>query len=181
MRLTPTALPDVLCIEPAVFSDARGSLYESFNARQFEELTGIRANFVQDNHSTSVRHVLRGLHYQIQRPQGKLVRTIAGSVLDVVVDIRKSSPGFGKWTSTVLSDENRLQLWVPPGFAHGFAVLSGTAEVLYKVTDYWSAEHERCILWNDPAIGIDWRLPNPPLLSDKDKAGVLLNDAETFN
>ena len=181
MRISPTPLPDVLCIEPKVFGDTRGFFYESFNARLFEQLTGVSANFVQDNHSKSARHVLRGLHYQIKHPQGKLVRVTAGTVFDVVVDIRKHSPTFGKWWGTQLSDENKLQLWVPPGFAHGFTVLSESAEFLYKTTDYWMPEHERCILWNDPAIGIDWTIPGAPIVSDKDKAGTLLADAEVFD
>jgi dTDP-4-dehydrorhamnose 3,5-epimerase len=181
MRISPTTLPDVLCIEPKVFGDTRGFFYESFNARLFEQLTGVSANFVQDNHSKSARHVLRGLHYQIRHPQGKLVRVTAGAVFDVTVDIRKHSPTFGKWSGTLLSDENKLQLWVPPGFAHGFTVLSESAEFLYKTTDYWMPEHERCILWNDPAIDIDWTIPGAPIMSDKDKAGTLLADAEIFD
>ena len=181
MKIVPTSLPDVLCIEPKVFGDARGFFYESFNARTFEELTGIRTDFVQDNHSKSAKHVLRGLHYQIQSPQGKLVRVTAGAVLDVVVDIRKSSPTFGQWGGMVLSAENHLQLWVPPGYAHGFLVLSDTAEFLYKTTDYWMPQHERCILWNDPAIGIDWTIQDTPVLSDKDKQGKTLADAEIFD
>jgi dTDP-4-dehydrorhamnose 3,5-epimerase len=180
MQIIPTSLPEVLCIEPKVFGDARGFFFESFNARQFEQLTGVQANFVQDNHSRSARNVLRGLHYQIQCPQGKLVRVTAGAVLDVVVDIRKSSPTFGKWSSTLLSDENKLQLWVPPGFAHGFAVLSETAAFLYKTTDYWMPEHERCLLWDDPAVGIEWNLTAAPVLSDKDRLGKPLADAEVF-
>jgi dTDP-4-dehydrorhamnose 3,5-epimerase len=181
MQITPTSLPDILCIEPQVFGDARGFFYESFNARRFEQLTGVQAAFVQDNHSKSARHVLRGLHYQIRHPQGKLLRVTAGSVLDVAVDIRKSSPHFGQWTSTLLSAENKRQLWVPPGFAHGFVVLSDSAECLYKTTDYWMPEHERCILWNDPAIGIDWGIAAAPLMSDRDRAGQLLADAELFD
>lgn len=181
MKIVPTSLPDVLCIEPKVFGDERGFFYESFNARAFEELTGVRAEFVQENHSKSAKHVLRGLHYQIQSPQGKLVRVTAGAVLDVVVDIRKSSPTFGQWCSTVLSAENHRQWWVPPGYAHGFLVLSETAEFLYKTTDYWMPQHERCILWNDPAIGIDWTIPGAPVLSDKDKLGKTLADAKMFD
>ncbi|RXZ30975.1 dTDP-4-dehydrorhamnose 3,5-epimerase [Oxalobacteraceae bacterium CAVE-383] len=180
MHIIPTKFPDVLCIEPKVFGDSRGFFYESFNARTFEQLTGIQANFVQDNHSKSAKGVLRGLHYQIKCPQGKLVRVTAGAVLDVVVDIRKSSPFFGQWSGTELSAENKRMLWVPPGFAHGFMVLSDTAEFLYKTTDYWMPEHERCILWSDAAIGIDWNLSEQPLLSDKDKAGKPLALAETF-
>jgi dTDP-4-dehydrorhamnose 3,5-epimerase len=181
MRISSTPLPDVVCIEPKVFGDTRGFFYESFNARQFEQLTGVSANFVQDNHSKSARNVLRGLHYQIKHPQGKLVRVTAGAVFDVVVDIRKHSPTFGKWSGTLLSDENKLQLWVPPGFAHGFTVLSESAEFLYKTTDYWMPEHERCILWNDPAIGIDWTIQGAPIMSDKDKVGTLLANAEIFD
>jgi dTDP-4-dehydrorhamnose 3,5-epimerase len=181
MHIIPTSLPDVLCIEPKVFGDARGFFYESFNARAFAQLTGVHAEFVQDNHSKSAQHVLRGLHYQIQCPQGKLVRVTAGSVFDVAVDIRKSSPTFGKWSGTVLSAENKRQLWVPPGFAHGFIVLSDTAEFLYKTTDYWMPQHERCLLWNDPAIGIDWTVAAEPILSDKDRAGKLLAEAEAFD
>jgi dTDP-4-dehydrorhamnose 3,5-epimerase len=181
MRIIPTDLPEVHCIEPKVFGDERGFFFESFNARQFEQLTGVQTSFVQDNHSKSAQNVLRGLHYQIQRPQGKLVRVISGAVLDVAVDIRKSSPNFGKWSSVLLSAENKLQLWVPPGFAHGFAVLSESAEFLYKTTDYWMPEHERCLFWNDPAIGIDWTLQSTPVMSEKDKAGKLLADAEVFD
>jgi dTDP-4-dehydrorhamnose 3,5-epimerase len=181
MQITPTSLPDILCIEPHVFGDARGFFYESFNARRFAQLTGIEAAFVQDNHSKSARHVLRGLHYQIRHPQGKLLRVTAGAVFDVAVDIRKSSPHFGQWTGTLLSAENQRQLWVPPGFAHGFVVLSDSAECLYKTTDYWMPEHERCILWNDPAIGIDWGIAAAPLMSDRDRAGKLLADAELFD
>lgn len=181
MQIIPTSLPDVLCLEPKVFGDARGFFYESFNARQFAQLTGIQTGFVQDNHSKSARNVLRGLHYQIHGAQGKLIRVTSGAVLDVVVDIRKSSPTFGKWSTTTLSAENKLQLWVPPGFAHGFLVLSDFAEFLYKTTDYWMPEHERCLLWNDPAIGIDWGNAAAPILSDKDKLGALLADAEVFD
>jgi dTDP-4-dehydrorhamnose 3,5-epimerase len=181
MRVMPTSLPDVFLMEPSVFEDARGAFHESFNARVFEEQTGIRADFVQDNHSTSYKHVLRGLHYQIQHPQGKLVRVTAGEILDVVVDIRKSSPRFGQWCSNVLSAQNKRQLWVPPGYAHGFLALNDNTEVLYKTTDYWMPRHERCILWNDPAIGIDWGLAGTPVLSDKDLAGKTLNDAELFD
>lgn len=180
MKIIPTGIPDVMVVEPTVFGDARGFFFESFNTRRFAELTGITANFVQDNHSRSARNVLRGLHYQIQHPQGKLVRVTAGEVLDIAVDIRKNSPTFGKWTGTVLSAENKLQMWIPAGFAHGFLVRSEYAEFLYKTTDYWMAEHERCILWNDPAIGIDWRAAIEPLLSAKDVQGKLLADAEVF-
>ena len=180
MQIVPTSLPDVFCFEPKVFGDDRGFFYESFNARLFEQLTGVSTSFVQDNHSKSAKHVLRGLHYQIRHPQGKLVRVTAGTVFDVVVDIRKSSPDFGKWSGTLLSAENKRQLWIPAGFAHGFVVLSDSAEFLYKTTDYWMPEHERCILWNDPAIGIDWGIQAMPLLSGKDQVGKLLADAEVF-
>jgi len=180
MQIVPTSLTDVLIIEPTVFGDDRGFFYESFNARRFAELTGVSAAFVQDNHSRSARYVLRGLHYQIKRPQGKLVRVTSGEVLDITVDIRKSSPTFGQWTNTRLSAENKRQLWVPAGFAHGFVVLSDYAEFLYKTTDYWTPEHERCILWNDPALGIDWEIPETPQMSAKDREGKLLRQAEVF-
>lgn len=181
MHAIPTPIPDVLIIEPKVFGDARGFFYESFNAKRFAEVTGVTLPFVQDNHSRSARHVLRGLHYQIHQPQGKLVRATVGEVLDVVVDIRKSSPTFGKSEAVVLSADNKRMLWVPPGFAHGFIVLSETAEFLYKTTDYYAPEFERSILWNDPALGIDWRLNGAtPLLAAKDQAGKLLKDAEVF-
>jgi dTDP-4-dehydrorhamnose 3,5-epimerase len=170
----------VLIFEPKVFGDDRGFFYESFNERRFTELSGVSSSFVQDNHSKSARNVLRGLHYQIQQPQGKLVRVVAGEVFDVAVDIRKNSATFGKWVGVVLSAENKRQLWVPPGFAHGFVVTSESAEFLYKTTDYWAPEHERCILWNDPAIGIDWPMQGEPLLSGKDQVGKLLADAEVF-
>jgi len=181
MHVLPTTIPDVLIIEPKVFGDARGFFYESFNAKRFAEITHVTLPFVQDNHSKSARHVLRGLHYQIQQPQGKLVRAVVGEVLDVVVDIRKSSPTFGKSEAVVLSADNKRMLWVPPGFAHGFVVLSETAEFLYKTTDYYAPEYERSLLWNDPALGIDWRLNGAtPLLAAKDQAGKLLKDAEVF-
>ncbi len=181
MRAVPTAIPDVLIIEPKVFGDERGFFYESFNARRFAELTGIATPFVQDNHSKSARHVLRGLHYQVQQAQGKLVRATVGEVLDVVLDIRKSSPTFGQSETVILSSENKRMLWVPPGFAHGFIVLSESAEFLYKTTDYWAPEYERSILWNDPALNIDWQLHGAtPLLAAKDQAGKLLKDAEVF-
>ncbi|MES2900429.1 MAG: dTDP-4-dehydrorhamnose 3,5-epimerase [Pseudomonadota bacterium] len=180
MKVTPTAIPEVLVFEPQVFGDDRGFFFESFNARRFEQLTGQPANFVQDNHSKSARNVLRGLHYQIRQPQGKLVRVLQGALYDVVVDLRRSSPFFGRWVGVELSAENRLQLWVPAGFAHGFVVTSDTAECLYKTTDYWAPEHERTILWNDPALGIDWPLSGAPMLSGKDSQGTLLADAESF-
>jgi len=181
MQAIPTSIPDVLVIEPKVFGDTRGFFFESFNARRFAELTGITTPFVQDNHSRSARHVLRGLHYQIQQAQGKLVRTVAGEVLDVAVDIRRSSPTFGQVETIILNAENKRMLWIPPGFAHGFVVLSESAEFLYKTTDYWAPQHERSILWNDPALGIDWQLNGAtPLLAAKDQAGKLLRDAEVF-
>ena len=180
MKVTPTSIPEVLVFEPAVFGDDRGFFYESFNARQFWQMTGQAANFVQDNHSRSAKNVLRGLHYQIRHPQGKLIRVVSGSVFDVVVDLRKSSAFFGRWIGLDLSAENRRQLWVPPGFAHGFMVTSDSAECLYKTTDYWSPEHERSILWNDPALAIEWPLSGEPMLSGKDSHGTLLADAEVF-
>ncbi|MEK6317928.1 MAG: dTDP-4-dehydrorhamnose 3,5-epimerase [Burkholderia gladioli] len=180
IQVSATALPEVKIIEPKVFGDARGFFYESFNAREFEEKVDPRAVFVQDNHSRSVRGVLRGLHYQIEHAQGKLVRVIAGEVLDVAVDIRKSSPNFGKWVGVRLSAENARQLWIPPGFAHGFVTLSESAEFLYKTTDYWYPEFERSIVWNDSALGIDWRIDFEPQLADKDRAGQRLSEAEVY-
>ncbi|MGB6055987.1 MAG: dTDP-4-dehydrorhamnose 3,5-epimerase [Burkholderiaceae bacterium] len=180
MHIVVTSIPDVLILEPKVFGDDRGFFYESFNRRHFQELTGIAADFVQDNHSKSARNVLRGLHYQIRQPQGKLVRVVAGEVFDVAVDIRKSSPTFGRWVGVALSAENKRQLWIPEGFAHGFVVTSESAEFLYKTTDYWAPEFERSILWNDPAIGIEWSLTTEPLLSDKDRIGTSLAEAEVF-
>lgn len=180
MKVTPTVIPEVLILEPQVFGDDRGFFFESFNARKFEQLTGVPANFVQDNHSRSARGVLRGLHYQIRQPQGKLVRVVAGAIYDVVVDMRKSSPIFGRWVGVELSAENRRQLWVPPGFAHGFVVTSDSAECLYKTTDYWAPEYERSLLWNDPALAIDWPLTGEPTLSGKDSQGLPLADAESF-
>ncbi|MGK5075916.1 dTDP-4-dehydrorhamnose 3,5-epimerase [Janthinobacterium sp. ZB1P44] len=180
MQIQKTAIADVLLIESTVFGDDRGFFYESFNQRRFQELTGVVTNFVQDNHSKSARNVLRGLHYQVEQTQGKLVRVVAGAVFDVAVDLRKSSPTFGHWVGVVLSAENKRQLWVPPGFAHGFMVTSDSAEFLYKTTDYWAQQFERTLQWNDPAIGIEWPLEGSPLLSSKDAAGVLLADAEVF-
>lgn len=180
MKVTPTSMPEVLVFEPTVFGDDRGFFYESYNARQFSQMTGLSVNFVQDNHSRSAKNVLRGLHYQVRQPQGKLVRVVSGSIFDVVVDIRASSPFFGRWIGVELSAENRRQLWVPPGFAHGFVVTSASAECLYKTTDYWSPEHERSILWNDPALAIEWPLSGDPMLSGKDSQGKLLADAEVF-
>ncbi len=180
MKVVETTIPDVLIIEPKVFGDERGFFFESYNARKFTELTGIKAEFVQDNHSRSAKNVLRGLHYQIQQPQGKLVRVVAGVVFDVAVDLRKNSPTFGKWEGVELSAENKRMLWIPPGFAHGFLVLSDYAEFLYKTTDYWAPEHERCIAWNDPELDIDWPLQEEPQLSSKDRHGTALLGAEVF-
>jgi len=181
MNVIKTPLEGLLVLEPRVFGDDRGFFFESYNAKRFAELTGVTAEFVQDNHSRSSKGVLRGLHYQIQQAQGKLVRATAGAVFDVAVDIRKSSPTFGQWYGCELSAENKRQLWIPAGFAHGFVTLSDGAEFLYKTTDYWAPEHERAILWNDPAIGIEWpALEAAPLLSGKDQAALLLADAEVF-
>jgi len=180
MKATPTAVPDVLVLEPKVFGDARGFFLESFNRKAFREATGVDADFVQDNHSRSARGVLRGLHYQIRQPQGKLVRVVRGSVFDVAVDVRRSSPTYGRWVGEVLSEENQRQLWIPAGFAHGFVVLSESADFLYKATDYYAPEHERCIAWDDPDIGIAWGLSGPPALSAKDARGLSLREAETF-
>jgi dTDP-4-dehydrorhamnose 3,5-epimerase len=178
--VTPTAIPEVLVLTPKVFGDARGFFFESFNARDFAQSTGVDAEFIQDNHSKSSQGVLRGLHYQIQHPQGKLVRVVQGAVFDVAVDMRKSSPTFGQWVGEVLSAENHKQLWVPPGFAHGFVVLSESAEFLYKTTDYWYPEHERSLLWSDPTVGIQWPIDFEPQLAAKDAAGKLLGDADVF-
>lgn len=172
MKATPTAIADVLLIEPRVFGDARGFFYESFNARAFAQATGVDLGFVQDNHSKSARGVLRGLHYQSQRPQGKLVRVVAGEVFDVAVDIRPQSPTYGQWVGEILSASNHRQLWIPPGLAHGFLVLSDSAEFLYKTTDYYAPEYERCLAWDDPTINIIWPLNGAvPLVSAKDAAG----------
>ncbi|MCK0507238.1 dTDP-4-dehydrorhamnose 3,5-epimerase [Aromatoleum anaerobium] len=179
MKATPTSIPDVLMIEPKVFGDARGFFFESFNARAFRDATGLDETFVQDNHSRSARGVLRGLHYQIRQPQGKLVRVVRGAVFDVAVDLRRASPSFGRWAGVELSEDNHRQLWIPPGFAHGFVVLSESADFLYKTTDYYAPEHERCLLWNDPAVGIDWPL-DAPLLSGKDREGKPLAACEVF-
>ena len=180
MNIIKTAIPDVLVIEPRVFGDARGFFFESFNQKLWQERTGLSKCFVQDNHSHSLKNVLRGLHYQIQQPQGKLVRVVHGAVFDVAVDIRQSSPTFGRWVGFELSAENRRQMWIPEGFAHGFLTLSDTAEFLYKTTDYWAAAHERTILWNDPDLMIAWPLQNPPILSEKDTAGTPFKEAQTF-
>ena len=176
----PTALPGVLILEPKVFGDSRGFFFESFNAHDFANVTGLDVNFVQDNHSRSAQGVLRGLHYQIQQPQGKLVRVTEGEVFDVAVDIRRSSPHFGQWVGVHLSADNKRQVWVPPGFAHGFAVLSASAEFLYKTTDYYAPEHERCIAWNDPDLAIAWPLQAPPVLAGKDANAPVLAQAEVF-
>ncbi|MBD2310622.1 dTDP-4-dehydrorhamnose 3,5-epimerase [Desertifilum sp. FACHB-1129] len=181
MKVISTEIPDVLIVEPQVFGDSRGFFYESYNQRVFADKTGLEINFVQDNHSRSAQGVLRGLHYQIQQPQGKLVRVISGEIFDVAVDLRKDSPYFGQWVSCLLSGENRRQFWVPEGFAHGFLVVSESAEVLYKTTDYYAPQHERSILWDDPDLAIAWPLSGEvPTLSAKDKAGQRLKDAEIF-
>ena len=180
MQVTPTAIPDVLILEPKAFGDERGFFYESFNERRFTELTGVQTTFVQDNHSKSAKNVLRGMHYQIQQPQGKLVRVVAGEVFDVAVDLRKSSPTFGHWVGVLLSGENKRQLWVPEGFAHGFVVTSDSAEFLYKTTNYYAPEFERSLMWNDPTIGIEWPAGLVPQLSTKDQVGKLLPDADVF-
>jgi dTDP-4-dehydrorhamnose 3,5-epimerase len=181
MNVIQTAIPDVLIIEPKVFGDARGFFYESFNKKVLAEKAGITAEFVQDNHSRSSKNVLRGLHYQIQHAQGKLVRVIEGEVFDVAVDMRKSSPTFGKWVGVHLSLENKRMLWVPPGFAHGFVTLSETCEFLYKTTDYWRPEFERSLLWNDPTIGINWPHKGEPQLAAKDAAGKRFQDADVYD
>lgn len=181
MKFTLLAIPDIILIEPKVFGDARGFFFESFNQQQFEAGTGLSVKFVQDNHSLSSRGVLRGLHYQIQHAQGKLVRVVQGEVFDVVVDIRKNSPTCGQWVGETLTAENKKQLWIPPGFAHGFVTMSDTAEFLYKTTDFWMPEHERCIQWNDATIGIQWPIDIQPLVSNKDQAGLAFTEAELFN
>ena len=180
MKVIQTAIPDLLILEPKVFGDARGFFMESFNARAFQEATGLNVDFVQDNHSRSAKGVLRGLHYQIQQAQGKLVRVVRGSVFDVAVDLRKGSPTFGKWEGVELSEENNRQFWIPPGFAHGFLVTSESADFLYKTTDYYAPEHERSLAWNDPDVGVEWPLDGAPLLSAKDLAGKSLSECETF-
>lgn len=172
MNVTPTAIPDVLILEPKVFGDSRGFFFESFNQRSFEAAIGGAVPFVQDNHSRSGRGVLRGLHYQIEQPQGKLVRVVAGAVFDVAVDIRPGSPTFGRWVGVELTADNKRQLWIPPGLAHGFLVLSDTAEFLYKTTDFYAPAAERCIVWNDPVLGIRWPITEPPTLSERDAAGL---------
>ena len=180
MQVVQTAIPEVLILEPQVFGDERGFFFESFNQQKFAALTGVKADFVQDNHSRSAVNVLRGLHYQIQQPQGKLVRVVAGEVFDVAVDLRRQSATFGKWVGVMLSAENKRQLWVPPGFAHGFLVLKEGTEFLYKTTDYYAPQHERCIRWNDPEIGIEWPLSGEPALSAKDQLGRDFSKADVF-
>lgn len=181
MEIIKTTIPDVLILEPKVFGDDRGFFFESFNEQALLSQAGIKTRFVQDNHSKSAKNVLRGLHYQIKQPQGKLVRVVVGEVFDVAVDLRKGSPNFGEWVGVHLSAENKRQFWVPPGFAHGFLVLSAAAEFLYKTTDYYAPEYERSLLWNDLTLGIDWPLDVDPILSVKDQAGVRFEDAEVFN
>lgn len=183
MQVIKTAIPDVLILEPQVFGDERGFFFESFNQQKFEQLTGVKTQFVQDNHSKSAANVLRGLHYQIAQPQGKLVRVVAGEVFDVAVDLRKHSKTFGQWVGAILSSDNKRQMWVPEGFAHGFLVLKDNTEFLYKTTDYYAPQHERCISWDDPDIAIEWptaSLDAAPVLSTKDKLGLRLADAEVF-
>ena len=178
LHVTATAIPDLLVLEPQVFGDARGFFFESFNQQEFYRATGLNLNFVQDNHSRSAKGVLRGLHYQVQQPQGKLVRVVRGAVFDVAVDIRKNSNTFGQWVGMELSEDNHKQMWIPPGFAHGFVVLSDSADFLYKTTEYYAPQHERCIAWNDPAIGITWPSGLQPTLSAKDQVGKSLAEAE---
>jgi dTDP-4-dehydrorhamnose 3,5-epimerase len=180
MKATPTALPEVLLLEPRVFGDERGFFMESWNARTFREATGLDVAFVQDNHSRSARNVLRGIHYQVVQPQGKLIRVVAGSVFDVAVDLRRSSPRFGQWVGVELSAQNRLQMWIPPGFGHGFLVTSEAADFLYKTTEYWIGEFDRALRWNDPALGIAWPLAGEPILAGRDAQAPLLAEAETF-
>jgi len=180
MKIQPTHLPDVLLIEPRVFADERGFFFESYNQRSFAEKIGLKPQFVQDNHSRSRRHTLRGLHYQIQQAQAKLIRVVVGEVFDVAVDLRRSSSTFGQWTGSILSAENKRQLWIPIGFAHGFLVRSEVAEVLYKTTDFYAPEHERCLRWDDPELGIDWGLTADPIISAKDRQGVPLAQTDCF-
>jgi dTDP-4-dehydrorhamnose 3,5-epimerase len=181
VKVERATIPDVLLLEPRVLSDARGFFYESYNRRDFAAATGVDVEFVQDNHSRSARNVLRGLHYQLLRPQGKLVRVVAGEVWDVAVDLRRASPSFGRWTATRLDADSRRMLWIPPGFAHGFFVLSATADVVYKATDFYAPEHERTLLWSDPELGIPWPLAGEPVMTEKDRRGVPLAGAETFD
>ncbi|MEN8199578.1 MAG: dTDP-4-dehydrorhamnose 3,5-epimerase [Thermodesulfobacteriota bacterium] len=180
MKITPTAIPDVLLIEPKIFGDDRGFFYESYNEREWLEKTGLETRFVQANHSRSCRNVLRGIHYQIKQPQGKLVRVVAGEVFDVAVDLRRSSPTFGQWVGEYISADNKRSFWVPEGFGHGFLVVSEAAEFLYRTTDFYAPEHERCIAWNDPQIGIEWPLAGDPILSEKDAAGALFANADCY-
>ncbi len=180
MKISATEIPDVLLVEPTVFGDDRGFFYESYNEKRWQELTGLKTRFVQDNHSRSAKGVLRGIHYQIEQAQGKLVRAVVGEVFDVAVDLRRSSPTFGQWVGERLSAENKKSLWVPEGFGHGFLVLSDVAEFLYRTTDFYAPEHERCIAWNDPEIGIDWPLTGEPLLSEKDMKGDLFSKADCY-
>jgi dTDP-4-dehydrorhamnose 3,5-epimerase len=180
VKVTRTEIPDVLILEPAVFKDERGFFFESFNQKKIEDIAGPQLHFVQDNQSYSARGVLRGLHYQIEQPQGKLVRAVQGEIFDVAVDLRRKSPTFGKWTGVKLSAENKKQVWIPEGLAHGFLVLSETADVFYKVTDYYAPQHERALLWNDPSIGIAWPMDHKPILSVKDRSALPLAAAEVF-
>lgn len=180
MNIIPTKVSDVFITEPRVFEDDRGFFYESYNEKAFAEKMGVEINFVQDNHSRSIQNVLRGLHYQIQQPQGKLVRVVVGTIFDVAVDFRKSSPSFGQWVGYLLSAENKRQFWIPPGFAHGFCVVSDVAEVLYKATDYYAPTHERCVMWNDPDLAIDWPVKVHPIVSKKDQMGQAFKAAEVF-
>jgi dTDP-4-dehydrorhamnose 3,5-epimerase len=181
MQITPTAIPDVVMIEPRVFADDRGWFFESYNARDLASAIGLTSQFVQDNHSASLRNVIRGLHYQVRQPQGKLVRVVAGEIFDVAVDLRRSSPTFGKWVGAVMSADNKIQMWIPAGFAHGFATLSERAEVLYKATDFYAPEHEATIMWNDPTLAITWPVPGTPKLSAKDQQGARFDAAEVFD
>ena len=180
MKISQAAIPDILVVEPTVFGDERGFFYESYNARKWEELTGLQTSFVQDNHSLSAKGVLRGIHYQIEQPQGKLIRVVVGEVFDVAVDLRQSSATFGQWVGERLSAENKKSLWIPEGFGHGFLVLSDVAEFLYRSTDFYAPQHERCIVWNDPELNIDWPLAGEPLLSEKDRKGGLFSKAEYY-
>lgn len=181
MKSTPLAVPDVLLLEPSVFDDGRGFFYESFNQLEFESLVGKKVHFVQSNHSRSIKHVLRGLHYQIKQAQGKLVRVVSGEVFDVALDIRRTSPTFGRWVGEILSADNKKQLWIPPGFAHGFLVISDHADFLYNTTNYWKPEYERCIVWNDETLAINWPLTKRPILSEKDARGSLFGEAEVYD
>ena len=180
MQVVRTSIPDVLILEPKIFGDDRGFFFESYNQQTFQKHTGVKADFVQDNHSKSAANVLRGLHYQVEQAQGKLVRVTAGEVFDVAVDIRRQSATFGKWVGVLLSAENNRQMWIPPGFAHGFVVLKDNTEFLYKTTDYYAPQHERCIRWDEPAIGIEWPISQAPILSGKDQLGLSLSEAEVF-